>query len=1331
MARLSFLKQIQQVREVFTGKVNPEQAFQQLQDNDPFVAYLDSLEKTYKDAITNTIDAITNTINAIPKKETGENPASLGSLCNQLQEQKNKIKPQNQSTELPQWQQRSLRCLDEMHNHLAQKAKVSYNQTEPYVDAQQKISLSFLHFLLKNHDTLLSECKNESLLRSNWHDQLASNEEENAKKAIIKQRRTKQHFKFVLTITERLMRQLAKKQHLDDVDRREIEALKTLKIVPENKGFEEFAQDQLVEKLNEYIDQQYKILMNLKQHQFHLQQLNQQYEQELVLALQVGKESPANFYQTKPPLSVWNRVQHWMHTAWKERSNLFNLWSDLNFDRQSSPDNSYALRLHYSNRFLAAQKAQLGMSLWEYFRYGMNWLISPLLHLPLPGVKFILGRFFDDNKIYLNSLLNEQRLNMPVGHALADECRETAKQLIQFKVNNLNNSNKQNDDFPLLLVLDQYDYIIADDSYSTDLLPIIKKHNQACEEHYTARFNAVRKTLKAIVEDVLCHVAETTTQESTRALDALIGISHSPDTDPETYALAMKLYLFFQQHSDGHTSILQNLYEQHFATNLDDNQNNNKGLQAKIRLENFSHELHAIFDEIQGYHFSHSANFSDALATPNLSDKAIKDATVLRPLKVAINRFTEKLNFEYRLMERKNVSGESTKRYEIIHKFLQMPDDRLFRNPAFTHTDAQKQDERKQKKEYTFWARAVSLILATGQALLSFYALHSLTMLFGTFTLPIAVLCSGATLYTNYNLFRGETFALFKQMFIKKDYTNGFTSKTGMIVIVGALASALVMSLTMAILVGLSVVSVFPGMQGYIAATLLCSTTFVGFTGLMYVSIAKLIKSVAGIYDEYAKIKRKEPSRVKALLQVFHKKTNSRFNTKLLASSGTRANFTEKEQKQFYKNLSTQEWNKIHEWVEEKLAISEEAPQSEDSHSKDQKEPLLPRITAQGAQEEAIDRMLWKKRMQFVLDCIFYGIFVPVSLTLLFFATVATLGAWHAEMDAFFITKIHLVSGLSHIVSLSIVCSLTALVEFTFNFRSIVLEAFPRWAGYTSKATFALGKWLFFDIPRGIKNLLTGNTVTSVGAVSSLHQQEAIDENIQGIFTHKTRESIYKKVIRFWRRFEFYLFDPMGVTGNAAPNGALVLTGTLTGDAIPVISLGQLGFPAFALAVINALSATVQSYACNANALDAFFQQKFPVDASQHKEKVFVYEDPDQGAVDIHSTPPSSSTQKILTVTEGDSLKTKIFKRLDEGRNNAGASEEIVEEKKGAAASSYQATPQHNVTYYESPSVKNRIASSVKTFFAHYTPQEEENSQQCCLTATPIHTSLRPTVSLY
>ena len=226
------------------------------------------------------LSQIVNTlVGADPQKEVsgmvGDTLTNIHTLHDELAEAR-----KNQNTHTQQWLQRSKRRMQQIAEHLGSVAE----PVDPYERTQKQASLLALAELLAQHARLLrmfGENGNRQLHHMHSHAHLGSVIEaaQNGKDDLIKQRRTKQRFKHVLNEMERIMRNLAKKQHLDDIDYRDIAHLQTLKTAGD---------DTLIfnQKLDDYIDRKCEILIDLKTELAHQQRQKQAYQQQLALVLQ-------------------------------------------------------------------------------------------------------------------------------------------------------------------------------------------------------------------------------------------------------------------------------------------------------------------------------------------------------------------------------------------------------------------------------------------------------------------------------------------------------------------------------------------------------------------------------------------------------------------------------------------------------------------------------------------------------------------------------------------------------------------------------------------------------------------------------------------------------------------------------------------------------------------------------------------------------------------------------------------------------------------------------------------------------------------------------------
>lgn len=171
------------------------------------------------------------------------------------------------------------------------------------------------------------------------------------------------------------------------------------------------------------------------------------------------------------------------------------------------------------------------------------------------------------------------------------------------------------------------------------------------------------------------------------------------------------------------------------------------------------------------------------------------------------------------------------------------------------HVSNDKQFKRSEKKFFNVFSDIFTFILAGGQAFLSFYALWSLIPVIGPVFAPIlAVAASFSTLYTNFVLFRQETRDLAKQAFITKDYFNGFTSISGKLLMGTAFVFSFGMAATMAVLVYVAVMTnpMFPFF--WLAAPIAMSlfvTSLTGFTALMYVTTANILKGMCNTLQKW------------------------------------------------------------------------------------------------------------------------------------------------------------------------------------------------------------------------------------------------------------------------------------------------------------------------------------------------------------------------------------------------------------------------------------------------------------------------------------------------
>lgn len=190
-------------------------------------------------------------------------------------------------------------------------------------------------------------------------------------------------------------------------------------------------------------------------------------------------------------------------------------------------------------------------------------------------------------------------------------------------------------------------------------------------------------------------------------------------------------------------------------------------------------------------------------------------------------------------------------REEILNTFRQERRDFYIQDFTFekierTDISHEKQELRYRKRFWKRFAYGGTGVLSLGQASLSLYAVgFGAMIILGPFSWIAGGVAFFACLYTNFFLFFGATDGTLQQLLIKKDYFNGFTSKEGKIFAVlvpGGLATS--MATTMAFIVAASVIAI-PGLDILFAisfAFVLSTTSFIGFTSLMYVTISNLVK---------------------------------------------------------------------------------------------------------------------------------------------------------------------------------------------------------------------------------------------------------------------------------------------------------------------------------------------------------------------------------------------------------------------------------------------------------------------------------------------------------
>lgn len=1099
-------------------------------------------------------------------------------------------------TRKPEWLLRSKTRIMQIKEHLSNNHKQS---SDPYQKEQRRKSLQALESMLSRHNKLikivtgaleneshdsarLSKAMSKPDLKKEI-DSIASSSED--LQNTIQDRRLKHRCKLILTEMERMMRTLAEKQHLDHIDYRDIEYLESLKtkendVVPYN------------EELNKYIEKKCKILRDLKQNLTQHQRQKHNYQQQLILMLQQARIQKINENQLS-------------YTA---NDQLLKIQKSLLCDTTLE-------------RIGCEIRSTLGRYLW------------PLCRIPL--IKHFANIFITEEEDVISELLNKKMLDMPNHTGIAKQFRNTLAAVLQYK-----RENKIRDPAVDRLLEKLFDHQTVsendakfeNDSIEPKLAALIECHRQQCERIYNARYQQVQKTLHAIVFSPLQKARDETVDEF------LTDLGFEKDTDPTTYALGMKLYYLFKQYPDQdqenpmiNLSLLEKLYNKHF--NSDQSQFvNEKPISGKQRLESFSADLHVLFGAIQNYQFPEESGLAD--------DNKVN--AILKPLKRDLNRFTEQFSCDFRLTEKRKGQGEFITRgkYSTDKNGYLVYDENnnLIRDENFKLTNAKKIQDRETKKSYFSKANFISFILALGQAFLSFYALSALSIWFGPFAMPIALFCSAATLFTNYNLFRAETYDLLKQLFLRKDYFNSFTSKKGKVGMAVALFAALFMAITMTVLVGASVLHTFAGPIAFPLATVLCATSLIGFTALMYVSIASVIKAAVGFYERFRAIKREEHNLFKALKRTFHDETDNRFNSAVRFSKNG-----------IKKNLSAKDWELVDEW----------AKQNRDRDS-------------------ALNKMIYMKRARFVVDLFVYPLFLVSAWGIFIFATVATLGAWQAEMQNFLFSDIGLATSLSAAISFGIVCSFTAIVEMTFNLRAFT-KAFFRFAGYGStlvnkaiiKPLFAVGSFLTNSNYRDAQ-------WTKIQGVSRVYTQTKqrleralyafifnSDDSAYSSLNEKSEkqlkfdETIYKGWKKFKRFIKGWFLEPVAVGANAFPNGALLIAGTLQGYAQPTISLGSSKLILFA----NAVAGTIQSVCCNANALKAFEDVLFPLNEGDH--------------CDVEIDENGKGVKK-------ESATAKVMRGLDWDNEQKG-SKHGVSDKKGKGKAKYEEGDDHYQKVHDSP----------------------------------------------
>lgn len=244
-------------------------------------------------------------------------------------------------------------------------------------------------------------------------------------------------------------------------------------------------------------------------------------------------------------------------------------------------------------------------------------------------------------------------------------------------------------------------------------------------------------------------------------------------------------------------------------------------------------------------------------ATPlsNLDDER-KRTVLLRELKQLINRYSELAHLSTRLRLDKTDKENPKHKVEL--------------RKAITY---EKRRGRIIKSMLKFGSDAMSVFVALGQAILTYYAIVALVpalpallalipplVPFIPVIVPVLgpfliVGCTLATLYTNTILFKADTWGAIKQFAYKWDFFNGRETTGGKIAMGLVLVGALIMGLVMGFLIFNAAAASFGvlGPAAFLAAPVIATfVTAIGvataliFTAIMYQATAALASTIAG-----------------------------------------------------------------------------------------------------------------------------------------------------------------------------------------------------------------------------------------------------------------------------------------------------------------------------------------------------------------------------------------------------------------------------------------------------------------------------------------------------
>jgi len=1049
-------------------------------------------------------------------------------------------------------------------NKLQQKE----NYDEAYEKKQRRASLFALQNLLGHHSTLITEppAPLAEYMQQNLRDTIdtAANPKE-----VKKQRRTKQRFKLAIKKIERIMRQLAKKQHLDALDLREIESLQSLKIGDNKKLIASPGFDR-------YIDDQYKHLYTLKIQLSDFQHEKHHYHQQLALLLDDARA------ERKKEENWLGKTQYEIIAAQKKLLDLS--WWDR-------------FRCRITGRYLGFLRTITSPTLTEPKHDILSRL--KLLLLPYKIIAYPLSLFFKSfitrEKTILADAMDEQRLNMPKQKtvpqhssfskrnpladytSLSEQYRKTAADVIRCKrTQNLTDAFV---DKLLSKIFNHESITKADAQRNDDLEKIIITHNEKCNGKdgiYAKHLEAVKHTLFRILDAPFSRAAGSTVD------DTLTELGLKKEIDQATYKLGLKLYYFFNQHpqeeeikeeSNGEgmqkktvkpPALLQTLYDKHFLKESE--------LPAKQRLEDFSEDLHSIFEEIQSYPFEKAG----------LSKERLENAIL--KLKKDTNRFTEQFSYDHRL----NAQQSGSNLYERVPRLITHQENE-HRNPNYHLTDSKKQQDRISKQGLLSKANIFSFLLAALQGFLSFYALSGLTIIFGPATLWIALGFSLATWYSNYVLFKGGVFDLFKQMFLKKDYFNGFTSKKGKLGMGLVLFAAIFMSAVMAGLVGIAVNSVFSGLAVIPMTMIFLSSafvTFVGFTGLMYVAAAAVTKAAVRTHDHYRKLKRIHHSRWKAF--------------KIIVSEITGKQFIWNKE-EIKRNFTGRDVDQIHQWRDARVkALSVTTAQGY--------QQLPDEATQKQQLKKSMAMMVSKKRIQTLTSFVLFPVSLAVAFGFFCWATVITLKGFEWQLShELFMNILHFGDTLSHFLACTLVFTFTAAIEMTFNARSFFF-AFSR---LSDNATQAINFLLFsplhalgcFMLDRGYRAAV-GDAITGF-ATTLLSKMNRIGEILTN--PKHLKETIYKGLKNTWNFVKSWGINIIAYSANAIPNGVL-----------PLKNVFESGGTITPILAVSVTATTIQSGACNGNEFHNETQKTFPLNVDKYCAVDENYDKDGDTITDVH-----------------------------------------------------------------------------------------------------------------